>query len=498
MKLFVVLSLIVLVGISPVTAAEVALSTPQSEYYFLTGGDATIPLTIASTYTHDVTGTLEQAMVPVYSGTAGSRGASMQVRAFSAFTEERTVTLTAGRSDTPAEYLLTITFRYQEGGMRVSTLKGIVIHYVASMENAPANQEPVAGMDTEDDSVGASPAGSVPPEKTVTASPVAALQNSQMAQDATALKNQIARESNRSGDAETELLGSVVADPLVASLDRSLTGAGFTRGNTEVIPVSNRSGNFLLTYTSGTKTAILRGTIRDSHVPFAEETSGVPVPLPDALTDNTTYREYGSRIAEHGFTLNQTRINVTPDRKTVDLTFSGPGRMLHMKAVLQNGTVTSVVGDDPDDPFAGVVPLVGLFCILLISAGIWYLARIRPADRTDPDDTVREPDPPVSPRQIAARLLDEAERDAARGIWPEAYRKTGRAIRIVLSHEIRQGNELTNSEVEHLIGPDAGNTVKIREVLDRCQAVGFAKDTPRPGEFSVLIGFARTLLDEDS
>jgi hypothetical protein len=320
-----------------------------------------------------------------------------------------------------------------------------------------------------------------------------------MAQDTAALKNQMTRDNTQSPDAETELLGYLAADPLVASLDLSLAGAGFTHGDTEVIPVSNRSGSFLLTYTAGTKTAILRGTIRDSHVPFAEETSGVPVPLPGALTDNTTCREYGNRMAGAGFTLNQTRINLTPDRETVELTYANPNnRILLMKAVLQNGTVISVIGDDPDDPFAGVVPLIGLFCILLISAGIWYLARIRPADRAAPTDTVREPDPPVSPRQIAAHLLDEAERDAARGIWPEAYRKTGRAIRIVLSHEIRQGDELTNSEVEHLIGCCPGDPVKIRGVLDRCQTVGFAKDPPRPGEFADMVGFARALLDEDS
>jgi len=498
MKLFVILFLLALFGLSSVSAAEVALSTPQSEYYVLTGEEATIPLSLGSTYNHDVTGTLELAMTPVHAGTAGSRGASMQTRTFSAFTEPRTVSLPVGKSDTPAEYQLTVTFRYQEGGMRMSTLGGIVIHFVASMEDVPANQELVAGTDTVDVAGAVSPGGSTASENPVTASAAAALQNSQMTQDTTALQNQIARESNQSVDAETELLGYINADPLVASLDDSLTRVGFTRQIPEVIPVSNRSGSFLLTYSSGTMTAVIKGTLRETRVMFAEESSTVPVPLPVALTDNTTYREYGSRIAETGFTLNQSRINVTVSEETVDLTYSGYGnRLLHMKAVLQNGTVISVVGDDPADPSATLVPVVGISSVLLISAAIWYLARIRPADRVAPNDTVREPDHPIHPREIAARLLDEAERDAARGIWPEAYRKTGRAIRIVLSHEIGDSDELTTGELERLINSPAVQQDDLRWVLNRCLTVGFAREIPDPGEFQDIITCTHRLLDSD-
>ena len=110
--------------------------------------------------------------------------------------------------------------------------------------------------------------------------------------------------------------------------------------------------------------------------------------------------------------------------------------------------------------------------------------------------------PPSSraPREVASELLDEAERDAARGRWPEACRKTGRAIRIVLSHEIGHGEELTGGELERLIGTSAvnsaGDTEKIRGILDRCRIVGFAKDTPGPGEFREMMQYSRTLMNE--
>ena len=198
-----------------------------------------------------------------------------------------------------------------------------------------------------------------------------------MSQDTSALRNQLAGKSNQSGNeekgnAEDELREYIVADPLIASINRSLTGAGFAPGKTDVTPFSNSSGSFLQTYSSGTKNAVVKGTVLGTHVVSAEESSHNPIPLPDALLKNATYLEYGSRIAEKGFIYNQTRINVTPDRQTVDLTYvNSQTRMIHVTAVLQNGTVVSVEGDNPDDPLAFAGPAIALASVILISAGIW-------------------------------------------------------------------------------------------------------------------------------
>ena len=509
MKFVAILFFIVFFSIPVVSAAHVSLSTPQSEYYILTGEEAVIPLTIVSTYNHDVTGTLKQTMIPVNSGNAGSgsRGASIQTRAFSAFTETRTVSLSAGKSDAPADYLLTIAFSYDDDGGRTSTLGGIGVHFVTSREDTPANQEALVSTDmaitgTGTSSAGFASAGPAPTGNPQRENPGAALQNNQMPQDASALKNQLANESNqseneRSGDEENELLGYILADPLMASMNRSLTGAGFAPGKTDVIPVSNSSGSFVMTYSSGTKNVGITGEVLGTHVLFAEESSDVPISLPEALLSNTTYQEYGTRIAEKGFVRTQTRINMTPDQETVDLTYSdSQHRILHVKAAIVNGTITSVEGDTPDDLPAYAISAIALICVLLISGGIWYLARFRPRDLPLTSDRVPEPEPIKNPRDIALHLLDEAELDASRGNYPESYRKTGRAIRIVLSHEISHGEELTSGELERLLGSYPGNTGKIRGLLDRCRTVGFAKGTPDPGEFQDMINFTRTLFHE--
>jgi len=491
--------LILLFIVSTASAAEVTLTTAHTEYYFPVGEDGVVPVTIVSTYDHDVTGTLKQAVAPLSNGTTSPGSGILTTRALSAFTEKRTIGIPVGKSNDPADYLVTFTFGYEQSGDRNAMLGGIVVHFVTSTENSPVNHETLVSTDAQNPVAAISSGNSVPSAGNPPATgPAAALQNNQMPQDASALRQQLVQESNQTGTDKDELLGYLATDPLLASIGRSLAGAGFTPGNTDVIPISNRSGSFTRIYSSGTKTVLVNGVLRETRVAFAEELSGVPIPLPDPLRENVSYREYTDRVAGAGFLRNQTRINVTPDRQTVDLQYSNSlNRLLHVNAEIANGSVISISGDNPDDPTGLLVPLVGLVAVVVLSGGIWYLARRRPEEMVIPPENIPMSEPAQTLREIASTLLDEAEQDAARGSWPEAYRKTGRALRIFLSHEMSRGDELTGEETELLLGTRTGDAEKIRFILDRCRTGGFARRTPDMGELHEMTEYIRGMLGMD-
>jgi hypothetical protein len=491
-----ILILLIVFCIPTASAGEVSLATGQSVYYALAGTEAVVPISVASTWGHDVTGTLQQSMTRLTPGANGSHDTIVQSREFSAFAEPRTVPLPVGESDEPGDYLVTVAFRYDEGGARTATLGGIVVRFVTRMDGPADGGGARTGTDSVDTAAASPSSGTTPDDKPAADSPKenpeAALQNSQMTQDAPALRKQMAEENNRSEQVKDELLGIIMADPLVLSQSRSLAGAGFSLNRTGIVPASNRSGRFVLTYASGPKNAAIRGSVRESRVLFAEESADEAVPLPGALQDNATYREYGIRVAENGFVLSETRINSTPGRETVDITYTGSRtREIRLHAEILNGSVITVAGESPEDPLAAATPFIALLCAILISAGIWYLARFRQEDPPASGNTDPAPSGTKTPREIALHLLDRAEEDAARGSWPEAYRKTGRAIRIVLSHELGQGGELTGGELERLTGHFAGETGRLGEILHRCQLVGFAKDGPHTGELPAMIGYCR-------
>lgn len=292
-------------------AAEVTLSTPQRDYYALPGETALIPVTITSTYDHDIPGTLKMIRIPEGYSTTGSAspGAIVTTRDFSAFTEPRTVSFSAGTMDSPGDFRVTFVFAYPEYGGRSATLSDIRIHVTTTP-------------------------GTPPPRGTIT--------------------------------------GTDMPDPAAAR----------TSGNT-------------------------------SH-------------------------------------------------DLADTTF----------------------------------PAAALAGILLISAGIWHLAGTSRKYPPAPPGPENLPEPDRSFRGLAACLLDEAERDAAAGSWPEAYRKTGRAIWMSVSNETGNGSGLSGTEAEHSPQASREATADIGDILERCRIVGFAKGEPRPGEFRKMMHTARALLGQ--
>lgn len=292
-------------------AAEVTLSTPQRDYYALPGETALIPVTITSTYDHDIPGTLKMIMVPEGNGTAGSvsPGAIVTSRDFSAFTEPRTISFPAGTAGSPGDFRITFVFAYPEYGGRIATLSDIRIHFTTTP-------------------------GTSPSRKTI--------------------------------------MGTDMPDPAAAR---------------------------------------------------------------------------SSGITSH---------------------------------------------DHADTAF----PAAALVGIILVSTGIWYLAGACRKDRPAPAGPENLPEPDRSFRELAACLLDEAERDAAAGSWPEACRKTGQAIRMFVSNEMGDGNELSDREAEHLLQSSREDTADICGILEQCRIVGFAGGRIRPGEFRKMLHSARTLLGQ--
>jgi hypothetical protein len=483
--------------ISCAAAAEVTIAVPQRDYYARPGESALIPVTIASTYGHDVTGTLKQVMVPVNAGTGGSRDATMQSADLAAFTETRTVTIATGTSATAGDYLLTILFSYPDGGGRTVVLDGIRVHFITNPDKQTPQQEPVEGMDIPDPAAAPSSGGNTPEGKTGTPTPSVTSAISQEAQDSSALKEQLAKESNATRDIKKELEPYILADPLVVNRARSLDAAGFALNNTEISPRSDSNATFVLTYSAGSRTAVIRGVIEGKKVLFAEESASALVPLPDALAANATFREYSNRTAEYGFTLAHARINATPGRETVNLTFeNSAGRIIRFNAQIDAGTVVAAGGESPEDPLAPFIPAVSLAAVLLIAGGIWHLAKTHRRNIPAPVPVVPEPEPPEPIRVIASRLLDEAERDAAKGSWPEAYRKTGRAVRVFVSHREGDCGEMTGTEVERLARSGTGYGPGIAIIVERCRIVGFAKGTPDAAEFRKMVRDIRAFLEE--
>jgi hypothetical protein len=491
------LALLFFLIISPCCAGQVTLLAGQKEYYFLTGEDAALPLILNNTYDHDITGVLRFSSAAESPG--GNATKTVQEKTFTLFTGQRSYLLPVGRSATPRVLHCDIVFVYLENGGRRASLEDILVHYVKTPSEIRVNQNPQESTDSPDPAAGLT-GSSVSGSPTPSADPREKVQNSQVPQDVKSLQQQLQKEDADSGRQKKEFLSLLMLDPTISAIDRSLVDEGFALTGPEVYPTTtNRSGNFSFSYAMKSQSAVVRGSVDDGSFLFADESSGSTIPLPALLRENETFRTWESDLAASGFSPNATMVQYTPGRIAVNLTYAdAKNRFLHLKAAIVNGTLTALERDTVEEPSPHVVAVLSVLLICLLSGGILFLGRRLP--RSPPREVETSAPDPVQPgyRQIAEKMVDEAGELARQGRYPDAYARAGQALRLVLSHTMSDGQELTTGEAFRLLSLHGAGDARIAEMLGRCSMVAFAKDTPDPEEFQgILKGIRDLLVPED-
>jgi hypothetical protein len=481
--------------ISPCCAGEVTLLSGQKEYYFLTGEDAALPLILNNTGDHDISGVLR--FITVAEKSDGNATRTVQEKTFTLFTGQRSYFLPVGRSDTPFILHSDIVFLYPDNGGRKISLEDIIIHFVKSPGEIQVNQSLQKSTDSPDPEAGSSGSMSVSGSTSPSADPLQKLQNNQIQQDLKSLQQQIQQEDADSLRQKKEFLSLIMQDSTIAAINRSLVNDGFELSDPGVSPITNISGNFSLSYEKKSQSAIVYGSVDEGRLLFADESSVSTIPLPDLLSGNETFGSYESELAQSGFWRNTTVIHFTSGGVTVNLVYGDTkNRVLHLKAAIVNGTITSIERETPGEPSPLLIPILSVVLICLLSGGIILLSRRLP--RSSPPEVEKSgPEVIQSGYQTAAEMmLNEADLMATRGLYPDAYARAGQVLRFVLSHRMSDGRELTNEDIAHVLSPQGIGNDRITETLDRCSMVAFAKDTPDPEEFKRVLAFIRDFMHQ--
>jgi hypothetical protein len=486
------LAVLLCLVVSSCCAGQVTLLSGQKEYYFLTGEDAVLPLTLNNTYDHDVTGVLRYSTV---AEKPGGNATIVQGKTFTLFTGQRSYLLPVGRSETPLICQSDIVFLYPDDGGRRATLDDIIVHFVKSQSEVQINQSPQESIDSPDPEAGSSNSMSTSGATTPAADPLRMVQNNQVRQDITSLQQQIQKEDADSQRRKKEFLSLLMQDSTISEIDRSLVKEGFELRVPEVSPVTNRSGNFSFSYEKKGQSAVVFGSVDEGRFLFADESSGSTIPLPDLLRNNETFRSYENELAAGGFLQNATLMQYTPERIAVNLTYGdAKNRFTHLKVMIVNGTIISIERETMEELSTYLVPFLSVLLICLLSGGILFLGRRLPRS---PPPAVETSAPELLQsgyRQIAESMLDEAGELARQDRYPDAYARAGQALRFVLSHTMSDGNELTNEEAAHMLSLHSVENDRIIKTLERCSMVAFAKTPPDPEEFRGILKCVRDLL----
>jgi len=230
------------------------------------------------------------------------------------------------------------------------------------------------------------------------------------------------------------------------------------------------------------------------------EISAAPVNVTAPLAANSTYQSAVKQLSEQGFARNTSMLNIAAGGGSmVNLTYQNPeGKRAFVNATTDGTNVTQLtVATEPDAPFDYLPVLAAIVTgvVILIAAWVLYRRFRRPgAPALNPLFTA-PPREPFDHRKAARDLLAKAEIAYGKQQYTDACGLAGQALRLFLSGENGVRHEMTNTELLAFLRSIPADSRTVRDLLDRCADVEFARGTLGPEEFPEIVASIRSMID---
>jgi len=506
-----VLLLFTAIFVPATLAVGITITSDQTDYYFALGDTAAISLPVSNTYDHDIDGTLQFTTVEQLQNT-GSTLTSTKNRVYTTTLPSGNshLNISAGTSTKPESIQIRVAFQYADPSATQVTLPAITVHFVQDPSQYSQSQ---GGEQTSTSGAATSAFGSSSVQivqqsvsvqqqagRDASQSSSSALQNNQMSQATSALKEQLQREAAEKEQEKNAFNSALDADPLIRQVNETLVANGYSRASVDTNPASGSDGSFAMTYQNAAGEQVsLNGAMMQGVVPSVIEQSAAALNVTAPLAANTTYQSFVRTLGDKGYSRNTTLMNVTLSGATVNVTYlTDKGTPAFVNATVENGNVTQVsLGISEKGPDYLLIAVIAAV-IILAAVCVWLIWRRLKAKKPALSAAVPRPRPaPVTLdyRKEALLLLTEAEAAYHLHEYRDAYGLAGRAARVFLSYDHGDRRELTNAELVSVLaasgrlGADAIGTI-----LERTSDVEFAKGMPDEEEFTGIIRQIRNLV----
>jgi len=446
----------------PFVYAEVSLTLNQTEYYFLTGQDAIIPLELNST--EAVTGTLRYSITQeVNQGNMVYQSSNSQSVSYSIDEGFTIAALDFQTSDSPARYDLNIDFRYDD---KIVDLEPFSIFFVKEESEKQQSEEKAKSKET-----------TQPPPPTPEQQQQQKLQNSQLSQDTKSLKEEMQERMRESAEQETEFEKNLMENEDFQKEQQELLDKGFEPTEKDYRPSGNESGTFDMGYERNGTKANIKGEMEDGEI--EKITSEIEPDQDDMLEqfyEDQRFKDHENKLLEKGYS----RENMSISGNQVTQEYSLQNRTAEIIGDFKNETLQKVRLKEPLDwsllPWA-LVFLLGLLLLLTRKKKM-------PEVKSKPFDYRKESD----------KLLIEAKKCFGKKRFKDAYGKASESIRLFMSYKHGVNKELTSTETIRLLRRSKEPFKDVRDCLNLCGLVEFAKYKPNNKDFSKIVKQAEKII----
>jgi hypothetical protein len=503
MKVHILSILLIIVLLIPTAyAADIVLSVNQSDYYFLTGDEAVVPLVINNTYSKSVNGQLSYTITQQINQQGFQYTSSnTQSTSFSVDKGTGTIDLGFGTSDTPMTVNVGLTFSYTEKEHREVTLQDIKLHFVSQSSEKKNEQNSMqSSSQTVDEKNKQQDPSTESNQQPSQPNPQELLQNSQISQDSSALKQQIQQQAQQQQQLNEEFLRQLSLNEEFMAMNQELQQQGYNVSSASVNPTTNNSGTFEINYEKEEgDQAVLEGEMQNGEMKeLQKQTSQDQSNLLELLGQDKRFKEYEAQLTDEGYMQQNIEFSQEGNTTNIQLQYLNEDNSTAVITTqITNNTVDTVELHKQDD---SMVPWWFWVLLLMLITGTCYLIykkyNMKKPDNTDEAKPVLK-EQAFDYTSAAKKMIEKAVECFENEDYKEAYGKAGQALRLFISYENKLNKEVTNDEIIDYLKEHGMKYEHIEECFEMCSLVEFAKYKASREDFDIIISTAKEIIEQN-
>ncbi|AFS80788.1 hypothetical protein NKOR_04500 [Candidatus Nitrosopumilus koreensis AR1] len=500
---------VLLLGSLPLTfAEELVMSVDQSEYYFLVGENAVIPLEIQNDYGHQISGMLQYTISQqILQGNMQFSSSNTQSSTFIIDDGHQNGSLNFGTSDSPTTLTVTLNFNYNDGNDMHVSFEPIIIHFVSdeSQKNNIQNkmqrssQQDSSNQNTQsqsqqslqqklDELMNQSPLMQDPQQR---------LQNNQMAQDSSALKQEIQEQLQEETQLKKEFESQLASNEDFQKTHQQLLQQGYNVTTGSLDPSSASTGSFEVNYENGQgKWAKVKGNmVNGTMTEIQKQTQEEREQLLSILRDNPTFQEYENQLTQNGFVEQDMEFLSDKNRTTISLNYQDQEiQTATITADFENDNLEKIHLEKPSEDYSYLYSLL-VFIPIVVVAYVLY-KKLKTTKKILPKPIVKITSTKFDHVLESTNLIKEARNNFKEKQFKDAYSKVSRALRIFLSYELNLNKEITHEELLSYLDNTKIPMDEIKNCFKLSSLVEFAKHQENEDEFNHMIDVAENLINK--
>ncbi len=325
------------------------------------------------------------------------------------------------------------------------------------------------------------------------------VQNNQLNQNTRALKQQMQNQLQEQKKMQEDFQRNLAANPEFQRQHQKLLNQGYNLSDSTINPVTNNTGAFEMEYMKpGGETASMEGEMVDGALRnLRSQTAEDRKRILEQLGRDAGFKKLDDGLRSEGFnqsqpvfnqlTQNHTRIVVPYGNGSVEKKITAD----YINASIQNVSLQEEVAEKEKREMDLWLPLS-----ILVSALIAWMLYSRYWRRRE-EGEVEVPVEEVDFVAEARALLEEAKRLFSEGREKDACERVSQAVRYYFSSRLGLKRELIDVELLDILqGMGLSEYSDVRECLNLCSLVEFAKYKPNKKDFMDLIDTAEKVVTE--